>query len=232
MKTIIKALIVCASCASIAAAQFTAAGDSVYTTPAKPTTKDSITYNFYDSDACCCAEFVNPSVSVSDTMVDLVFSVNTAPCQACRCLLPGAWHAFKGGMLKAGRYGIYRVQSFYCPPGTVCPAIVLLPVRIGEVVVRTPTSATPFAETPKALSTLTLNQVKNMVNLSYYLSQPGHVSVNVYDPRGILAAVLYNGQAVSGAHSASWTATAPGIYVVSVETNGIVAASRKVVVSR
>jgi hypothetical protein len=149
MKTIVKALIVCTSCASIAAAQFTAAGDSVYTTPAKPTTKDSITYNFYDSDACCCAQFVNPTVSVSDTIVYLSFSVNTAPCQLCKCAGTGAWNAFKGGTLKAGKYAIYREQSFYCPPGSLCPAIALLPVRIGQVVVAPDTTTYPqFRLTP------------------------------------------------------------------------------------
>jgi hypothetical protein len=148
MKIIAKMLVLCTVYASIAAAQFSAAGDSVYTTPAKPTTKDSITYNFYDSDACCCAQFVNPSVFVSDTIVYLSFSVNTTPCQLCKCAGTGVWSAFKGGRLKAGRYSIYREQSFYCPPGTPCPLIALLPIRIGQVTVSPDTAYPQFRLTP------------------------------------------------------------------------------------
>jgi hypothetical protein len=151
MNRITKALILSTVYVSLTAAQFSAAGDSVYTTPAKPTTKDSITYNFYDSDACCCAQFVNPTVSVSDTIVYLSFSVNTAPCQLCKCSAAGAWNAFKGGPFKAGKYAIYREQSFYCPPGSLCPAIVLLPVRIGQVVVAPDTTTYPqFRLTPQS----------------------------------------------------------------------------------
>jgi hypothetical protein len=79
---------------------------------------------------------------------------------------------------------------------------------------------------------LALNQVKNTINLNYYLSQEGIVRINVFNARGILAKELYNGQASPGAHDASWSATVPGMYFVSVEADGVVVASRKVVVTR
>jgi hypothetical protein len=232
MKTMANALVVCAFSVSLAAAQFSAAGDSVYTTPAKPTTKDSITYNFYDSDACCCAQFVNPSVIISDTIVYLSFSVNTTPCQLCKCLAAGAWNAFKGGPLKAGRYSIYREQSFYCPPGTPCPMIAILPIRIGEVVVTNPTSVGQEAPGIMPLSGLMLTQEKNTVTLDYAVKQPGNVQVKIMNARGILTGEIYNGRAASGTHRWSWTAAAPGVYFMSVETNGVSVAARKIVVSR
>ncbi len=232
MKKVASALLLCALTASLAVAQFSAGGDSVYTTPARPTTKDSITYNFYDSDACCCAEFVNPSVSVSDTMVYLSFSVNTAPCEACRCDMPGAWHAFAGGTLKAGRYGIYRNQSLYCPPGTVCPLIALLPVRIGEVVVADYTAAGRPQPGSALFGPLLLSQEKGTVTLDCTLMQPGQMRARVFTARGVLAGEICNGQACAGLHRFVWTCAAPGVYVVSMDINGVAAATRKIIVSR
>lgn len=210
-----------------------AGGDSVYTTPANPTTKDSITYNFYDADACCCAEFISPSVSVSDTMVYLSFSVNTTPCQLCKCAAAGKLYAFKGGALKAGKYGIYRAQSLYCPPGTVCPMIALLPVRIGEVVVRSPSSTVrPFTSRNALVNGMTLKQEKGTVTMSYILDQTGHIRIKVFNARGILAGEIYNGQASPGTYSYSWKAPVGGVYFLSVDLNGTPVSSRTVIISQ
>lgn len=210
-----------------------AGGDSVYTTPASPVTKDSITYNFYDADACCCAEFISPTVSVSDTIVYLSFSVNTTPCQQCECFAAGKWYGFKGGALKAGKYGIYRAQSQYCPPGTACPLIALLPVRIGEVVVRSSSSA---ARQPALTNTLvngmTLKQEKGTLTMSFMLDRPGHIRARVFNARGILAGELYNGQASSGTHRCSWKAPAGGVYFLSVDLNNSIVSSRTMIVSQ
>jgi hypothetical protein len=233
MRYLANALLVCAFGVSLAAAQFSAAGDSVYTTPAKPTTKDSITYNFYDSDACCCAQFVNPLVSVSDTIVYLSFSVNTTPCLTCMCIAAGGkWYALKGGPLKAGKYGIYREQSFYCPPGTACPMIAILPIRIGEVVVTNPASVGQEAPGIVPLSGLVVTQERNTINASYVLNQPGRLRVKVFNARGAKAGEIYNRQTASGTQRFSWTAAAPGIYFVFVEVNGVSAATQKIIVSR
>jgi hypothetical protein len=211
--------------------QISAGNDSVYTTPPKPLTKDSITYNFYDADACCCAQFVNPMVLVQDTMVILSFSVNTAPCMVCLCAGAGKWYAFKGGRLSAGRYGIYKQENIYCPPGQACPAIIAMPVKIGEVVVTNTASVGPTALHVTPLSGLTLTQEKSTISLSFVLPQPGHVRVNVYNARGMRAGEIFNGQAMPGTHRFSWTAAGPGVYVVSVEADGR-AATQKVIVSR
>jgi hypothetical protein len=232
MKKIAKALCICALYAPLTLAQFVAGGDSVYTVPARPTVKDPITYNFYDVSSCCCAEFVNPTVMVQDTIVYLSFSVNTDPCQLCRCLVPGAWNAFKGGTLKAGKYAIYRMETFYCPPGRVCPAIIMLPVRIGQVTVMGTTGAIVASAVAMPASGLTFAQEKSTVHLGYTLAQQGQLRVKVFDARGILAGVLYNGQASAGTHRFSWTAAAQGIYFLSVEINGIAVSTQKIIVSR
>jgi hypothetical protein len=233
MHKITTALFFCALCASFAAAQFSAIGDSVYTTPARPTPKDSITYNFYDADACCCAVFVDPSVSIVDTMVRLTFSVNTAQCDLCRCILPGARQAFKGGPLKAGKYGIYRAQSFYCPPGSLCPAIVILPVRIGEMVVSSSTTDVLW-QAPPSMRTggLMLSQERNTIHIGYELSQPGHMRVRIFNAQGIMVKDLRDGESPAGMQRFSWTAPSQGVYFVRVEVNGTIAASREVIVSR
>jgi hypothetical protein len=212
--------------------QILAGNDSVYATPPKPLTKDSITYNFYDADACCCAQFVNPMVLVQDSMVILFFSVNTNPCMLCDCMGIGKWYAFKGGRLKAGRYGIYRQENIYCPPGQACPAIIALPVKIGEVVVTNPASVRPMAQGVKPLSGLVLTQEESTISLSYDLPKPGRVRVNVFNARGICAGGLFKGQATPGAHRFSWTAATPGVYFVSVEVNGVAAAARRIVISK
>jgi hypothetical protein len=213
-------------------AQIQAGGDSVYTTPPKPLTKDSITYNFYDADACCCAQFVNPVILVQDTMVILSFSVNTNPCMLCDCIAAGKWYAFKGGRLAAGRYGIYRQENIYCPPGQACPAIIALPVKIGEVVVTNTASVGPTAPHVTPLSGLVLTQEKSTISLSVVLPQPGRVRVNVFNARGICAGEIFNGQATPGAHRFSWTAAAPGVYFMSAEMNGVAACSRKIIISQ
>jgi hypothetical protein len=134
--------------------------------------------------------------------------------------------------LKAGKYAIYRMETFYCPAGRGCPAVIMLPVRIGQVVV---TGTTDVFSKPTAAITasgLTLAQENKTVWLDYALAQQGHVNVKVFNARGILAGTIYNGQASAGAHRFSWTATAKGIYFLSVEINGVPAASRKIIVSQ
>jgi hypothetical protein len=208
-------------------------GDSVYTIPAKPTTNDSITYNFRDSDACCCAVFENPAVSVQDSAVVLSFSLNSSACQACLCVAAGGKsYAFKGGKLPAGHYGIYRQESPYCPPGQPCPLYVLLPVKIGEVVVTNATSVMP--EQPKAMPAngLSISLVKRSINLQYAQKYSGRIGVSMFNARGILAGELFNGQMPAGMHNFAWTAAAPGIYFVSVKMNSVVVAAQKVIVSQ
>jgi hypothetical protein len=206
-------------------------GDSVYTFPAKPTIKDSITYNFFDEDACCCAQFVNPAVLVQDTMVILSFSVNTAPCQVCLCIAAGKWYAFKGGALKAGRYGIYRQENIYCAPGQACPPIAFLPVRIGEVIVSSTAVSSPMPTAPRTEG-LALRQEGSTVDMSYSLNRSAHLRVTVFNARGMLVGRLYNGLAGAGMHGFSWKAPAQGVYVMSVEINGTANVSRKIIISQ
>jgi hypothetical protein len=146
--------------------------------------------------------------------------------------VPGAWNAFKGGTLKAGKYAIYRMETFYCPPGRVCPAIIMLPVRIGQVVV---TGTNDVISKPTAAMTasgLTLAQENKTIRLDYTLAQQGKIRVKVFNARGILAGTIYNGQASAGTHRFSWTAPSQGVYVMSVEVNGIAVTSRMVIVSQ
>jgi hypothetical protein len=203
----------------------------VYTIPAKPTTNDSITYHFYDKNMCCGTQFVNPSVSVFDTQVYLGFSANTTPCQFVKCFVAGAGYDFKVGKLKAGKYGIYKAETFYCTT-KVCPMIAIMPVRIGEVVVTTPLAIVPGDPATMPVEALVFEQGKSAINLDYLLEKQSYVRISVYNARGILAAHIYKGIASKGTHRFSWMATARGVYVMSVEVNGTQVAERKIVVSR
>jgi hypothetical protein len=205
--------------------------DSVSVTPKNPTTKDSITYNFFDADACCCAAFVDPAVIVQDNIVYLLFSVNTAPCMVCLCAGAGKWNAFKGGRLKTGRYDIYKQENIYCPPGQACPAIIMLPVKIGEVVVTSTAVSGNLPAAPKA-DGIIFRQEKNTVTMGYMLDRPAHMRISVFNARGMSIGRLCDGQAGAGTHGYSWTAAAQGVYFMSLEINGAAAAVRKIIVSR
>ncbi len=226
MKTFKNAIIVCFVFALCSFAQIGSQGDSVYTVPAHPTVKDSITYNYYNANACCCSEFVNPVVGVSDSIVYLSFSLNTDLCATCKCLVAGTWHAFKGGKLPAGKYSIFREQSFYCPPPRLCPMIAVLPVKIGEFVVTSGTNVqTGMSAKKSTQNPLPILQGNGRGLFNFVNSQPGNYVVKIFNAQGILV----NETAVGPAARLSAT---PGVYLMTMETNGRVIATQKFMVSR
>lgn len=207
--------------------------DTVTVIPANPTTRDSITFIFYDADACCCAVFVNPSVIVSDTMVMLSYALNTDPCALCMCIAPGVRQTFRSGPLKAGKYGIYSAASIYCPPPRICPMIAIMPVRVGEFVVKPPVlSVRPAALESKLGSGFTLSQEKNTVTLFGSCANPEKVTVQVFNSRGILIGEMAGEQSAPGSFRSSWTAGARGVYLLSVKADGVLLSSHRVVIHR
>jgi hypothetical protein len=108
--------------------------------PAQPTTADSIRFQLFDSNGCCCAAYIYDSVlSVSDTTIILSFKADYDPCMLCDCALLGRWLPYKTAPLKTGTYGVYRLYD-PCYPGKICPKILIQPVRIGQIIV-TPSSS-------------------------------------------------------------------------------------------
>jgi len=114
--------------------------DTVQVLPANPTTRDSLTLNLFLADACCCSAIYSQSVGIIDTIIYLSYQIDNNPCMLCDCVAAGKTFAFKSGPVKAGKYGIYKEESSYCPPGTPCPYMALMPVRVGSVTVRAATT--------------------------------------------------------------------------------------------
>jgi len=115
--------------------------DTVLVLPPNPTAKDSLTFNLYLADACCCSGIYKQSVSVSDTIIYLSYEIDNNPCMLCDCMAAGKTIVFKSKPLKAGSYAIYEAPSTYCPPNQPCPYLSIMPVRVGSVRVSGATSA-------------------------------------------------------------------------------------------
>jgi hypothetical protein len=128
------------------------AGDSVWTEPAQPTTQDSITFHLFNEDECCCTQYHNVGVWGSDTTIMLGFEADSRPCAQCLCIVPGSWLELTSAPLAAGRYAIYKAESLYCPPGEECPAIAILPVRVGELTVTAPSATRDSRPTRNSVS--------------------------------------------------------------------------------
>jgi hypothetical protein len=117
-----------------------ALGDSVQVAPTHPTVKDSLTFNLFLADACCCTGFYNQSASVVDSIIYLNYEIDNNPCMLCNCMAAGKTISFTHSPLKAGIYAIYKAPSIYCAPKQPCPYIALLPERVGSVKVSVSTA--------------------------------------------------------------------------------------------
>jgi hypothetical protein len=132
------------------------AKDSVWTEPAQPTTRDSVTFHLFLENNCCCTQYHGETVVVEDTVIYLSYEFDTRNCAACMCFAQGSWATFESDRLSAATYGVYNAGQVYCPPGEICPLGMLVPVRVGELTVSEPSSARPVRSaraTPEAQAT-------------------------------------------------------------------------------
>jgi hypothetical protein len=161
--------------------------DTVTVTPPKPTFLDSLHFDLFNASYCCCTKYYYKSVTVSDTMIMLVFQYDDSPCLACRCPLPGSHTQFVLGPQKAGKYGIYKTESMYCPPGTICAYGPIIIERVGEIVVYAPTSAVQRKNTARgdAGSRISLARSSAAIILQFKLERAQVVSVDAYSPDGM-----------------------------------------------
>jgi hypothetical protein len=204
--------------------------DTVTVTPQKPTTKDSLHFDLFNASLDCCTQYHNNQVTVTDTVIMLSFQYLNAG--NCRCIIAGSHTPFACGPQKAGKFAIYKAQSIYCatPP---CPLVAgpIQLVRVGEVVVSS-TSVADQGHAPTLHQGMVIWQEKSTLKMEYTLKVPGSVRVNVYNARGVLAGQLYNGQSPAGPNRLSWNVAAPGAYFLSMEINGAVVCSRRIVVPK
>jgi len=144
--------------AVVFAASVAAAADSVWTEPARPTTRDSITFHLFLENNCCCTQYYGSNVVVDDSVIYLSYEFDTRNCMLCDCFAAGSWTIFESAPLAAGSYAIYNAGQVYCPPGEICPLGIMLPVRVGEITVRAPVSTArrPSLSTRIAAGSVTL----------------------------------------------------------------------------
>jgi hypothetical protein len=225
----IAALFSVSVCATSAAGAQLALKDTVYVTPPNPSTKDSLHFDLFNANLLCCTQYRNSSVTVSDSVILLSFEYIENP--ACACLVAGSHTAFACGPQKAGKYAIYKEQGIYCatPP---CPLVAgpIQLVRVGDVTIGGMVAAGPTAYASVPGNGLNLRQDKRSIYMNYSLSKTAHMLVKVYNTAGMASGQLYNGQAGVGTHRFSWTGTAKSVYFLSVEINGTVACSQKIII--
>jgi hypothetical protein len=164
--------------------------DSVTFTPASPTTKDSLDFSLFGASLGCGGTVHDDTVLVEDTCIYLSFSYEE--CLACDCTRMGRWIPFQTSPLKAGTYGIYKAQQIYCAPNTPCPAIALMPVRVGQVTVHSTTAVVPFQATMSKSTALTFERISNAFRLSIPYAQS--VSLELYALDGRKIATIFNAQ--------------------------------------
>jgi hypothetical protein len=205
--------------------------DSVYITPVKPTTADSIRFNLYNAAHCCVTKYSKKSVTVSDTVILLYYIYDDSMCQFVRCLTPGSITEFPCGPLKAGKYAVYKQAELYCPPPRICPDYVPAPVRVGTVTVQ----STAAIKSGHGRADTRMNSVLvcNGSRISAFMRTDALGEVALYDARGIRIAVLYSGWMAAGSHQFGL----PGVlterlstktYLVTLSINGTVVASQKI----
>lgn len=204
--------------------------DSVYCVPAKPTTADSITFHLYSENYCCCAVYRGNTVSPFDSLIYLDFSIDNSSCATCKCA-GGSWTEFKSGPLKAGTYAIYKAPSIYCPPGTPCPKIAIMPVRVGSVTISQAANVIN-GNPPLPFSRLSIRtKGRASFQLDYSLPSRSWINVSAYNAHGRIIATPFDNNAAPGNHRFNWDMTCSnGTYLVCISRNGARMASWKVVV--
>lgn len=195
--------------------------DTVTVTPQKPTTKDSLHFDLFNASLSCCTQYYSKNVSVTDTMITL--SYEYLDNFACMCLVAGSHTPFACGPQKAGRYGIYKMEGIYCPPGQICPLGPVMLKRVGSVVVAAQTSAMQgnghLAMMDRASSMAIIHSSAG-VRLKIGLDRAQRVKVFAYSTNGkLLTRVVADTPLSKGVHTLDLTGfpKAGGVMIVRVK---------------
>lgn len=192
--------------------------DTVYVTPVRPTTSDSLHFTLYNANHCCATIYRGNSVSVSDTIIYLSYTYDDTLCPYTDCFAAGSETGFSSKPLTAGTYAIYKVESMYCPPGRACPLYLLAPERVGSVIVGPAASVRPYPYSATPTTAIDIAGQGVLVTLA----APGHATLRVYDVSGRLLAELHNGWMSAGAHRFAIGSLRPaaGMFIVSLAVDG------------
>jgi hypothetical protein len=172
--------------------------DTVYVTPAKPTTSDSITFLLKNWQHCCGTVYRNQTVSVSDTMIYLSYTYDDSACPYIRCLVAGSQVKFASQPIAAKTYSVYKVESRYCPPGQACILSITAPQFVGKVTVACVTGVMPVNTGATALPDKALTIANGCVWVT--TAENSSVSIRAYELSGRLLAVVNGGRLPAGRH--------------------------------
>lgn len=177
-------------------ALFAQAADSVWVEPIQPTAHDSLVFNLFNEQNCCCADYHNKTVIVNDTSIILQYQIDTDPCLSCRCLVAGSWTQFEHEPVVAGTYSIFKAQGTYCPVGKPCPlAAAPLLEKVGKVTVHGSTSAKMdishdrqrgVSDSPVRVSYRASDQT-----LYVHFAQPRKAAIELFTAGGVRLAVIH-----------------------------------------
>ncbi len=200
-------------------------GDSVYTDPSAPSIMDNITFHLYDASACCCGEFVERAMTYDDTAIYLNYQLNDSLCKLYRCIAAGSRTTFTGKIPKAGTYSIYNAQQFYCPTGRMCPAIYMLPTKIGKLTVLPEVSVEQANAHRIIIPTMASSKKNGIIQISYSPTvSDNNASITISTIAGKL---IYKSGVSAGSTRHLTTVPFSGLYVVTLSTNkGIVYSQR------
>ena len=208
--------------------------DTVFVTPVKPTTRDSLQFTLRNTGHCCATVFHNRVVSVTDSMILLSYNYDDSLCASIRCLVGGSTTNFSSTALKAGRYGIYKVESMYCPPGRACPMLLTAQVRVGTLTVTTPSGVGPLTGAAAIKPANALSITGSSVAAT--VARSGRVTIRAYDVRGVLLGEVYSGWMGAGTQVFSLgrvvgKAGARGTVLVRLSAGGVATTAKAIVLS-
>jgi hypothetical protein len=110
--------------------------DTVIAIPSLASSIDSLTFNKFTINHCCCTQYFNKTVTVTDTTITLFASYDDQKCR-CDCFMAGSNTTFSCGPIKPGTYKIYVKEDIYCPTA-VCITVetVNRPLPWGKITVK------------------------------------------------------------------------------------------------
>ena len=217
---------------SLSPAAVAASLDSVVVTPASPTTRDSIAFSLFGANLGCGGTVHNDTVIVGDTCIYLSFSYEE--CLACDCISMGQWIPFHSKPLNTGTYGIYKMQNYYCPPGSACPAIATVPVHVGQVTVHTTTAVRSIANAFTPAPQFSWAVRNGAVAIRYAQPDAREVCAAIYDARGSLLQRISMVEGATGHYFTTWKqgTAQSGTYVVRILSDGTNVFTNRITITR
>jgi hypothetical protein len=210
-------------------------GHSVTYTPQTPTTKDSLFFHLYSISLGCCTQIYNQNVQVSDTTIYLSYAYYDNPLIDCMCSVAGKTVDFKTGPIKAGKYAIYDATSIYCPPGTACPLLAILPQLVGQITVTSSSGVLPFANAHGPLPQFTWTACIGSITLRFRQPSASDVVAAIYNARGSMVKKMLMQKTGGAQYEAVWetggrenASVMPGTYFMRINVGGKTTAMEKI----